>query len=232
MPSKKKTKDRCILLFVKSPGHGAVKSRLAEDIGKEAARLLYGNFVLDMLDTLAGITAEGRCDLKVCFDPPGAATDVRGWLGDAYHYMPQRGQDLGERMKNAFIETFAEGYRRVLLMGSDVPDLAGEIIAEALSRLEQEGAVIGPAHDGGYYLIGFQSSAFVPEVFAGIPWGEAGVFQKTMESFRSEDRDVSVLPIWRDIDTLTDLKDLRERHSQSSFAGSRTMRYLHTSSPS
>jgi rSAM/selenodomain-associated transferase 1 len=216
----------CILFFVKSPEQTTVKSRLAEAVGVKMAQELYRNFVLDMLDTLSDVTMEGRHDLKVCFHPPKAGPDIRAWLGDACDYEPQQGNDLGERMQNAFQSSFASGYRRVLLLGSDAPDLTSEIITEGLSRLTTHAAVIGPAGDGGYYLLGFQSQTFLPAIFSGMPWSTGEVYARTREVFRRTHTNVFVLPTWRDIDTLSDLQHLQEGNRNDSFAHSRTMRYL------
>ena len=218
--------ERCIILFVKSPGQAPVKSRLATALGEETARRLYRHFVLDMLTTLSDLRARGRCDLAVGVYPAGSTEVVRAWLGDGYIYLPQQGNDLGERMKNAFQEVFAAGYKQALIIGSDAPDLTTEILEEGFTRLEKEGAVIGPARDGGYYLIGFQDDAFLPQVFDGIPWSTGEVYARTMEIFREKKRDVAILTPWQDIDTLEDLRDLYERHQGDSFANSRTMRYL------
>lgn len=216
----------CLLFFVKSPEQTTVKSRLAEAVGAETARELYRNFVLDMLDTLSDSAAGGQHDLWVCFYPPEAGQEIRDWLGNSYTCVPQQGNDLGERMQNAFLTGFAEGYSRALLLGSDTPDLTSAIITAGLSRLTSHHAVIGPACDGGYYLLGFQSQAFLPAIFCGMPWSTGEVYTRTMEVFRRAHANVSVLPSWRDIDTIADLQDLLERHRNSSFARSRTMRCL------
>ena len=215
-----------MLFFVKSPEHVPVKSRLAESIGPEAARDLYRNFVGDMLGTLAGVAAKTGHALSVCIHPPEASRQMRNWLGDDYRYQPQEGKDLGERMNNAFLASFAAGYGKTLIIGSDAPDLTGEIVTEGLERLEYEGAVIGPARDGGYYLIGFRSDAFLPAVFKDIPWSTGEVLTATLQVFRHAGSDVSLLPLWRDIDTAADLQDLRQRHENDYFTNSRTMRYL------
>jgi rSAM/selenodomain-associated transferase 2/rSAM/selenodomain-associated transferase 1 len=226
MEAERRTTDCCILLFVKSPQHVPVKSRLAASIGGETARELYKNFVLDILETLSGVAAKTGCVVCLCVHPSGAVPEIRKWLGDGYRYLPQKGKDLGERMKNAFLDGFADGYGRAIILGSDAPDLTGEIITEGINSLGHGEAVIGPAHDGGYYLIGFRSDTFLPAVFEDISWSTGNVFAATMEIFRHARRHVSVLPSWRDIDTLPDLKDLRERHQTSGVVHSRTIRYL------
>ena len=90
-------------------------------------------------------------------------------LGDEFSYIPQTGDDLGERMKLAFLRCFSEGARSVVLIGSDIPDLPARIVDEAFRALDENDAVIGPAADGGYYLIGFKRDTFNGNVFPGIP---------------------------------------------------------------
>jgi uncharacterized protein len=221
----------CILYFVKSPERTPVKSRLAAVLGAGCARELYGNFVLDMLDTLDAVTTEGSHDLKVYFTPPGAGREIRKWLGGTYNYSPQRGDDLGERMHNAFLSCFALGYDRAILLGSDTPDLSSAIISESLDCLLTHPAVIGPSCDGGYYLLGFQAQAFLPAVFYGMPWSTGQVYTLASDVFRRAKVNVHILPTWRDIDTFADLKDLQKDCRKNRFDGSRTMRYLQTLKP-
>ena len=129
-------------------------------------------------------------------------------LGPEYRYLPQRGRDLGERMKNGFLDTFTRGFEKVVLIGSDIPDLPLSFVEEAFTSLSEMDAVIGPSFDGGYYLIGFTKGAFLPRVFEGIAWGTEKVFKSTIQILTDEKRKLYVLPRWRDIDTIEDLKDL------------------------
>ena len=221
-------REKCILVFIKSPGRGTVKSRLAAAIGEEQACRLYENFVLDLLGTLRKTAEDGNHTLKVCFYPPESGKTVSTWLGSRYEYSPQQGKDLGERMNNAFRESFIEGYRQILLVGSDIPDPPGKMINDGFASLERHCAVIGPTHDGGYCLIGFRSDCFLPDIFTGIPWSTSEVFEQTMARFRLRNFDVSILPTWQDIDTLEDLRDLMTRHQHGDFRKSRTMHYLVT----
>ena len=160
----KSQSDSCVLLFVKLPVKGRVKTRLAADIGPEAALRLYESFVLDTLGMLEGL----KQPVRICFDPAGTEAQCKRWLGKHYSYVAQVGRDLGQRMKNAFIHSFDEGFEKVVLIGSDIPDLPGSFLHEALEALESSEAVIGPSNDGGYYLIGFSQEAFLPVAFDGI----------------------------------------------------------------
>jgi len=202
-----KLNDRCLLFFVKNPERGKVKSRLAAVIGNDSAVSVYKNIVDRMLSTLK----EGTFPLYICFSPKNAQKPVKNWLGREYRYIPQNGKDLGERMRNGFTEAFEMGFKKVVLIGSDIPDLALEFIEEAFITLNKSDAVIGPAFDGGYYLIGFKDKTFSPQVFEGIAWGTQNVFDETVKKLKRFKRAVHALPYQRDIDTAKDLNYLKEK---------------------
>jgi uncharacterized protein len=212
---------KCMLLFIKFPEKGTVKSRLAKDIHEDSALSLYRNFVFDILKTLK----TRKYQLKLCFCPPDDLDKVSAWLGKGYSYMPQQGKDLGERMKNAFRETFSEGFAKVLLIGSDIPDLTCTIIEEAY-EFDNYDAVIGPSLDGGYYLIGFKYDTFSPEIFEGMHWGTDRIFRDTMDVLRKKRYRVHILPEKRDIDTLEDLRAFFEHNRNTRFADSGTMAFI------
>jgi rSAM/selenodomain-associated transferase 1 len=139
--------------------------------------------------------------------------DLKNWLGDQYLYMPQTGENLGERMKNGFAEAISMNFKRVVLIGSDIPDLPLGFIEEAFASLREKDAVIGPSLDGGYYLIGFKNETFSPRVFEGIHWSTESVFEKTLRLLEQEGLTVHTLQPLRDIDTVEDLRirDLRKK---------------------
>jgi len=216
---------QCLLLFLKYPERGKVKSRLAKDLNKDITLLLYKNFVLDLLDTLK----KKNFSLRICFYPPDSKGKVKEWLGNSYLYMPQKGKDLGERMKNAFKTVYSEGFSKVVLIGSDIPDLNVKVLNEAY-ECDDCDTVIGPSSDGGYYLIGFKNNTFMPEIFDGIQWGSGTVFKKTIEILKRNNRRVHILPEWQDIDRLDDLRALFDRNRDTEFANSRTMTFLSANS--
>ena len=199
--------DRCLLFFLKNPEKGKVKTRLAASMGDDRALHLYKRLVLNLLFTLN----KGTFLFYLCFYPEHSLDELKDWLGDHYLYMPQNGENLGERMKNSFMEVLAIGFKRVILIGSDLPDLPLEFIEEAFIALQNNDAVIGPAWDGGYYLIGFKDIAFSPLVFDGIPWSTERVFDETMKVLKQERLRVYTLQALRDIDTIEDLKNLLGR---------------------
>jgi rSAM/selenodomain-associated transferase 1 len=150
----------------------------------------------------------GDFPFYICFYPNNALKGLKEWLGDQHHYIPQKGKDLGERMSNAFRKAFDTGFKRVVLVGSDIPDLPLEVIEEAFISLKEEDAAIGPAYDGGYYLIGFKEKTFSPQVFERMAWGTERVFEDTMKVLKNLNQRVHTLPYLRDIDTVDDLKNI------------------------
>ena len=216
------TKIDRLIIFVKWPEKGRVKTRLSVAFGDEVVLELYKCFVEDIIATakLTGFRP------LVAYYPEDAGERISAWLGDQIDYMPQSGNDIGAKMSNAFQRVFEQGISRVVLIGSDFPDLPAEIINEAFSALENSDAVIGAAKDGGYYLIGFRHDAFLSRVFEGIPWSTAEVFERTMSIFAQEGLDIHRLPSWRDIDRPEDIVDLIKQNMDKPFMQSRTMACL------
>jgi rSAM/selenodomain-associated transferase 1 len=214
--------NNCLLFFIKSPERGQVKRRLAACLGETVATELYSTFVLDALATVDACGVP----VTVCFYPPEAKKRIVAWLGKHYSYLPQRGTDLGERMKNGFIHAFDRGFQHVIIVGSDIPDLPRDLIEGAFESLTTRDAVLGPSFDGGYYLIGFKRDTFQSQAFEGIRWGTETVLQATIHRLRTKGLSLHTLPTWNDIDTLADLKDLFQRNRQTAFSSSQTISYL------
>lgn len=228
MTSRETNKNACVF-FLKYPGVGRVKTRLASGIGDIHAFKLYECFVRDMLTKL--VAFEKRCDvdLHIFLSSAKDIPAMRQWLepGIRWPLHPQEGQELGCRMQHAFETVFRMGYATCLLTGSDIPDLPGGIFTEAfeqLSKLDSE-AVIGPTVDGGYYLLGFRHNRFCPDVFNStlVNWSTEMVFQQTMDIFYREGIQARTLPQWWDIDEADDLQLLMGRDAPDE---SYTMRYL------
>jgi rSAM/selenodomain-associated transferase 1 len=196
--------DRCLLFFVKYPEKGKVKSRLSAVIGNDPTVHLYKQLATQMFSTIK----RGTFPFYISFFPENVEKAMKDWFGSEFLYLPQNGKDLGERMKNGFIEAFEMGSKRVVLIGSDIPDLPLEFIEEAFKYLEEKDVVIGPAYDGGYYLIGFKEMTFSPQVFEEMDWGTETVFDETIKVLEQLKKRVHTLPYRRDIDTVEDLKNL------------------------
>ena len=216
------TDGNCILLFVKYPVPGRVKTRLGHSVGEKTAAELYSMFVLDILSGLAGFDAA----LRICFDPYEPQMRYQEWLGGDYSYIPQQGNDLGRRMKNAFESAFGCGFSKVVIIGSDSPDLPGDFISLALAKLDSFDAAVGPGSDGGYYLIGFRRESFLPTVFSDIAWSGPSVFEKTKQILETNQRRTYFLGQWHDVDTLGDLEALWLRNRNTPFKQSMTISYL------
>ena len=211
--------ENCILFFIKHPAAGTAKTRLVSQLGPDVVSDLYKNFVIDILDTLNKLKA----DLKIFFDPPDAGKQIRLWLGEEYCYAPQLGRDLGERMKNAFLQTFSEGFNNVIIIGSDSPDLPAEYLDLAFTALDTNDVVIGPSSDGGYYLLGFLKEAFLAEVFDQISWSSDRVCEQTINILKQHKRKLYLLPQWYDVDTPADLNGFVERNINTAFSRSNSI---------
>jgi rSAM/selenodomain-associated transferase 1 len=210
--------NNCVFIFVKYPAIGEVKTRLATELGTGVATELYRNFILDTLYTLKLL----KIFFRICYYPSFAEGKLVEWLGKQYSYMPQLGVDLGERMKNAFLDGFDENLGRIVVIGSDSPDLPADFIREAFIALESHDVVVGPSSDGGYYLIGFSKNRFLHEAFENIGWGGKSVFEQTVDILRKCRRSLYLLPQWYDVDTAADLNDLVARNRDTVFNKSKT----------
>jgi len=195
----------CILFYVKYPEPGEVKTRLADDCSPELAAEFYTVLVEEKL---AELSKGCEADILICYAPEKARRQMTEWLGKDYRYIAQKGSDLGRRMENGFREAFFMGYDRVVLVGSDIPGLTPEIINEGLTQLIPETASLGPADDGGYYLIGFPRSGIVPTIFQNMDWSTDTVFQTTLTRLEDNGATCHILPSLEDIDTYEDLETL------------------------
>jgi rSAM/selenodomain-associated transferase 1 len=203
---KSNVKD-CILVFVRSPVVGKVKTRLGKTLSAETVLQIYKAFGKDVTETVKNHAEH----IRIYFYPPEGKDAVMSWLGDEFHYLPQRGDHLGDRMQNAFADTFSDGFYRVVLVGTDIPDLPGSIIDQAFKKLSRHPSVVGPAIDGGYYLIGFKKKDFLTRVFDDIPWGTGHVLDKTLSIFKSANHNLHLLKSWQDTDNCEDLEALKKR---------------------
>lgn len=213
-----------VIFFLKFPLKGKIKTRLAKAVGDTFALKLYECFIRDMLDKLESVEVES--DIHLFLTPSDKIPAMRRWLNKDYPIHPQEGFDLGQRMQNASKHMFQQNYETCIIVGSDFPDLPVAVLAEAFNSLRTSDVVIGPAADGGYYLLGFQRKKFCEAVFQGIKWSTDSVFQETMETFKREKVRVKTLLQWWDVDDVEDLTAFMERNINSDFSDSRTMRFL------
>jgi len=191
-------------IFAKQPVPGRVKTRIAVDLGEQRAADLAAAFVGDLAERF-GSTADQRF---LCYAPDDQPSrDYFQTLGAAnYELWAQPSSALGERMEAFFGDAFAGGAKHVVVIGSDSPSLPVDIVHEAFEQLSAHDCVLGPATDGGYYLIG-QRSASRP-LFNEIEWGSNRVFSQTLERLRRAGASLALLPPWYDVDTLEALRML------------------------
>jgi rSAM/selenodomain-associated transferase 1 len=190
-----------LAVFLKAPRSGAVKTRLVPALGPDAAAQLYRALAERVLAATRPSTSE--YERRLFFAPPEAGAEMEAWRpGEAW--IPQAGADLGARMSSAFDGEFRRGADRVAIVGSDVPGLSRADVLSALESLEDHDLAVGPARDGGYYLIALAQRR--PELFRGIAWGTGAVFGATMERAAALGLTVRVLEERRDIDTPDDVR--------------------------
>jgi rSAM/selenodomain-associated transferase 1 len=190
-----------LIVFAKRPRPGEVKTRLAREIGALDAAVLYQAMAEHVLRATAP-AGHGYARL-VRYAPADAGDDIARWLPDEQR-APQGPGDLGRRMAHAFACAFAGGARRVVLIGTDAPALGREHVEQAFEALRDHDLAIGPACDGGYYLVGLAAPR--PQLFEGIAWSTATVCADTMERARTLGLRHRLLPELRDVDTLADVR--------------------------
>jgi rSAM/selenodomain-associated transferase 1 len=193
---------RVLLVFVRAPEPGAVKTRLAAAIGPAAALAVYRLLAEHTLREAAALALEG-VEVRVHFTPAEGGDAVRAWLGAEPDYLPQGEGDLGARMRGAFARAFAEGAGQVVIVGSDLPELSAGLLRRAFGLLDANPAVIGPATDGGYYLLGL--TGVVEGVFDGIAWSTPQVLAATLARFRAAGIEPAMLEALSDVDEVEDL---------------------------
>jgi len=191
-----------LIVFAKAPIPGEVKTRLCPPLDPDEAASLHGTLVLDAVERAKGLAG---ASLYVAGAPDIAHPFFKVLEGRyGAKLLPQRGPDLGARMKWAMQDAFEQGAEDVLLTGTDLPTLPRAHLMESLTLIKKHDVVLGPTADGGYYLIGLHR--MVPALFEGIAWSTASVFADTKEKTEDAGLSLGLLPECRDLDTLEDLK--------------------------
>lgn len=184
-----------LIVFVKNPELGKVKTRLAKEIGDQKALEVYQL----LLTKTKKAASDCRADVVFYFSN---SNDQDLWP-EEYSFV-QHGKNLGERMKNALQDSFDKGYERICLIGSDLPDISSKLIDKAFQSLTYMDTVLGPSADGGYYLIGLKRQ--IPELFESVEWSTSKVLEQTLEKLTKQKESYFLLETKNDIDTLEDLK--------------------------
>jgi uncharacterized protein len=197
------TPRNALVIFAKQPVTGRVKTRLSPPLSLAEAAALY---CCMLEDVLAKAETFSRLDKHLWYEPAPEAATCFARLAPGMSSHPQKGNDLGERMAEAFYRAFADGYDRVAIIGTDSPDLPHSFIERAYDMLQDPASdvVFGPTRDGGYYLLAMKR--FHGELFRDVPWSSGDVLRKSLENAAAAGLGVSLLPIWHDVDQAEDLQ--------------------------
>ena len=191
-------RDNLLIIFTRNIEPGKCKTRLARTVGPEIALNIYQFLVQHTAEICSDINAT-----KWVYYTEYPAKDD-SFDDNKFTKYIQTGDDLGARMRNALADGFSNGFKKIVIIGSDIYDLGKEDLNEAFSQLNLHEYVIGPAEDGGYYLLGMKSMH--EDIFTGKPWGTAEVLKETLEDLKTED--VKLLEMRNDVDIYDDIKDV------------------------
>lgn len=194
--------DPALLIFVKYPEPGKVKTRLAAAIGAELAAQLYQEFIRQTFALARQCRAAAHF---ITFTPAEKERDFKMLFPGPWHWFPQENSpDLGIRLQHAIQHVQQQGHSHVITIGTDSPSLPAEYLDQAADALLHHDLVLGPASDGGYYLIGLKSTP--PELFTGIAWSTEHVFNQTLQRAQELRLSTQLLPVWYDVDDLATLR--------------------------
>jgi len=197
------SRDR-LIIFGRYPVPGRTKTRLIPALGPAGAADLQRRLTEDVLETVRRFARSREIEVEICFSG-GSKQKMRLWLGSDATLSRQAPGNLGERMQAAFLDAFQKGADRVVLLGTDIPQLRTDHLEQAFDALAENDLVIGPSTDGGYWLIGANHPV---DLFAGIKWGTDSVFGQTLALAKEQGLRVKTLSPLKDIDTAEDLKQV------------------------
>ncbi len=203
-----------LIIFSKYPQYGKVKTRLAATIGNEKAIKFYNVCAKHLFDAAAALN--GDTEIFLYFYPQNELKKIKEWVSKDFNYLPQSNGDLGTKMNRSFNEAFAKGMEKVVIVGTDIPDVDSELLKKAFDELERHDVVIGPTYDGGYYLLGLKKP--VPSIFRNIEWSTHHVFDQTLKKLRELGLKPKLLNKLHDIDTELELLNwLKSKKGDTNF---------------
>jgi len=188
-------------LLARYPEAGKVKTRLALDVGGEGAARVY-KIIAERVFSNTFPDSDSDFGRMIFYSPPGEKSRFESWV-PGVELLPQRGRDIGEIMINALQDLFDLGASKAVITGVDIPDLNRTTISDAFLKLEHADVVIGPAEDGGYYLIGMKAE--YPEIFQGISWSTGNVFIETVRAIERMGLSYSTVKTLSDVDRIEDI---------------------------
>jgi len=194
-----------LTIFTRYPEPGLTKTRLINTLGEEGAADLQKKLTEETLEKIEPLIKTSTIEPVICYEG-GDLPTMENWLGFDRLYRPQARGGLGEKLGNAFNEAFSAGAQRVVTIGCDCPGLCREHISRAFDALYFKDLVLGPASDGGYYLIGIKYP--IKELFNNIPWGTDKVFEKTVSLAQHLGLSIEILEELHDVDRPEDLRHI------------------------
>jgi rSAM/selenodomain-associated transferase 1 len=192
-----------IIIFQKNTELGKVKTRIAQTLGKQEALEIYQVLVNYTHQQLQPIECE-----KLLYYSEFIEEDFKNF-DKTYSAFIQTEGDLGQKMGDAFQNQFRDGFSKLLIIGTDCPEISAEIIQEAFEKLENTDIVIGPASDGGYYLLGL--NRFIPGLFMNIPWSSEKVLSTTQSFLDENNISFALLPLLSDVDYQEDWEKFKDK---------------------
>jgi uncharacterized protein len=192
-----------LIIFSRYPEAGKTKTRMIPALGTEGAAELQRQMTEHTLATAIALRSSRKVAIAIHF-AGGELSLMQEWLGADLNYMPQVAGDLGKKMQSAFDLAFAAGNQRIVIIGTDCPDLDQTILTKAFNSLQHHDLVLGVAEDGGYYLIGLNRQ--IPELFQQIAWGTEQVLNQTSKIAQQLNLQVDYLTTLADVDRPQDLK--------------------------
>ncbi len=222
-----KKSAKLLVVVAKEPVPGKVKTRFIPQLSPADAAGLYR---CSLHDRITEISALNGVDRAIAYTPEDARDTFTELSLDGFELFAQRGKGLGERLNNIFQDNLARGYQAVSIVDSDSPDLPRSIINESFGLLlsKQAEVVLGPCHDGGYYLVGLRKP--YPELFRNIPWSTKNVLSTTLEKAGKMGLNVRLLSRWNDLDTFEDILEYYNRYKDrplsKNWPGKKTFVFL------
>ena len=197
----------CLILFTRYPEPGTTKTRLVPHLGPVGAADLQRQMTAHIMAQVLPLKESRNLNVEVRYDG-GDEGLMRAWLGDALSYRPQGNGDIGRRMARAFRDAMDRGDTSIVVIGADIPEMTTALLNRAFEMIQNDTIALGPASDGGYYLIGLSSRVIdrkMPDLFSDMAWGTAAVLPETCRRLQRGGFDYTLLETLDDVDRPADL---------------------------
>jgi rSAM/selenodomain-associated transferase 2/rSAM/selenodomain-associated transferase 1 len=211
-----------LIIFTRYPRPGTTKTRLIPELGENGAADLHRKMTENTLSQVKKLPTSRDLTVEIRYEA-GDEKLMKNWLGTGFDYLPQCSGDLGLRMERSFEDAFMDGANTAVLIGTDIPNITHEIIQKAFDALKQKNIVLGPAKDGGYYLIGLQRYSHpsaISDLFENINWGANDVLDKTLKVAKHAELSFKLLEVLEDVDNPNDLKIWKQlQNKRNNYSG-------------